>query len=159
MRRKDREVSDRSAILDIMGRCKVCHVAFGGDIYPYVVPLSFGFRERNGAITLYFHGAPEGHKLSLLARESRVAFSMEHMEAPVFIDSKNPCHSTVFFESVCGDGEMTLVTGEEKSEGLTAILEHYRERGGENSIPEAALEGTTVMVLHVRHIMGKRRRA
>ena len=156
MRRKDREISDRSAILEIMERCQVCHVAFGGDIYPYVIPLSFGFREKDGTLMLYFHGAMEGRKLSLLARNARVAFSMERMESPVVIDRKAPCQSTVFFESVCGDGEMTLATGEEKTEGLTAIIEHYQNTGGELHFPESALERTAVMVLHVHHIVGKR---
>lgn len=156
MRRKDREVSERSAILDIMQRCPVCHVAFGADDFPYVIPLSFAFVERNGEIILYFHSAAEGHKLDLLARDSKVAFSMEALDISVASDDEVACRSTVFFESVCGNGEMRLLTGEDKRAGIIAIAERYRMKGGSCHILDAALERTAVMALHVRQITGKR---
>lgn len=156
MRRKDREVSDRAAIFDIMKRCPVCHVAFSGDDYPYVIPLSFAFAEKNGGVILYFHSATEGHKLTLLARDPKVAFSMEATDVSVVTDDNMACRSTVFFESVCGTGEMYLLSEEEKRAGLIAIAERYRMKGGSCHILDAALERTTVMVLQVREISGKR---
>jgi nitroimidazol reductase NimA-like FMN-containing flavoprotein (pyridoxamine 5'-phosphate oxidase superfamily) len=59
MRRKDREVTDRSEILAIMKQCDVCRIAFACDEYPYIVPMNFGLTETDGEVTLYFHSALE----------------------------------------------------------------------------------------------------
>ncbi len=156
MRRKDREVSDRSEILDIMTRCPVCHVAFGDDEYPYVIPLSFAFTEKDGEIILYFHSAMDGHKLRLLARNSKVAFSMDSLDISVVTDDEVACRSTIFFESVCGNGEMRLLLGEEKRTGIIAIAERYKTKGALCHIVDSVLEHTAVMALHVSTITGKR---
>ena len=42
MRRKDREVTDKDAILDILLRCDTIRLGLAGADGPYVVPLSFG---------------------------------------------------------------------------------------------------------------------
>ena len=48
MRRKDREVQSLDEIFDILNRCDTVRVAFRGEEYPYVVPVSFGAELVNG---------------------------------------------------------------------------------------------------------------
>jgi nitroimidazol reductase NimA-like FMN-containing flavoprotein (pyridoxamine 5'-phosphate oxidase superfamily) len=50
-----------------------------GDDYPYIVPLSFGFEESDGVVCIYFHGAKEGFKQELIAKNNRVC-----IEADIF---------------------------------------------------------------------------
>lgn len=52
MRRKDREITDKNEIRDIIGRSKVIRIAFTGEEYPYVLPFNFGYEEKDGR--MYF---------------------------------------------------------------------------------------------------------
>ena len=42
MRRKDREVTDLSEIIEILKNCDVCRLALNDDGFPYILPLNFG---------------------------------------------------------------------------------------------------------------------
>lgn len=48
MRRKDREITDKNEIMDIIDRSKVIRIAFTGEEYPYVLPFNFGYEEKDG---------------------------------------------------------------------------------------------------------------
>ena len=41
MRRKDREITDKQAIYDIIKKCDVCRVAFFDETFPYIIPLRY----------------------------------------------------------------------------------------------------------------------
>ena len=57
MRRKDREITDKQAIYDIIKKCDVCRIAFFDETFPYIVPLNFGVTFENDTFSFYFHGA------------------------------------------------------------------------------------------------------
>ena len=79
MRRRDRQITDPAAIADLLSRCKVCRIAVTDRQGPYIVPLNFGYQlSESGALTLYFHSAQTGRKLSALqACTGPVAFEMD----------------------------------------------------------------------------------
>ena len=78
MRRKDRQVTEKEEILQIMQNCDVVRLGIKNeDSYPYIVPLNFGMEEVEGQVVLYLHSALEGHKLDLLRKDSYVSFEME----------------------------------------------------------------------------------
>ena len=62
MRRKDREITDREQILEILKNAKILRLGLFDDVYPYVVPLHYGFTFRDGKLAFYAHGAQEGLK-------------------------------------------------------------------------------------------------
>lgn len=68
MRRKDREVTDNCEINKIINSCQIIRLAFADGVAPYIVPLNFGFEEKDGKRTFYFHGAKEGRKLDLIKK-------------------------------------------------------------------------------------------
>ena len=47
MRRRDREITDKQEILEVMRKCDVCRVALHDGDYPYIVPLNFGLQVEN----------------------------------------------------------------------------------------------------------------
>ena len=67
MLRKDREITDRVAIIDIIRKSHVCHLAFNDAStgYPYIVPMNFGIVEDGDNLSLAFHCAKRGHKLDV----------------------------------------------------------------------------------------------
>ena len=48
MRRKDREVIRHADLLDMVARFKVCRLGLWDGREVYVVPLNFGYEERDG---------------------------------------------------------------------------------------------------------------
>ncbi|MCL1811768.1 MAG: pyridoxamine 5'-phosphate oxidase family protein [Methanomassiliicoccaceae archaeon] len=124
MRRKDREVRDKSEIQEIILRCKTCHVAMVDDGMPYVVPLSFGCRFLEGdVLELFFHSAHEGRKIDILKKNSRVCFEMAYEGEPLFTET--PCNSGYYFGSVIGNGEAEFIHDpDEKCEALSIMFRH-----------------------------------
>lgn len=152
MRRKDREITDRQEILDIMGRCDVCRLALNGsDGYPYLLPLNFGMGEADGVLYLYFHGAAEGTKYDLIARDCRTSFEMDCSHRVVA--GPDACSWTMEYESVIGAGRLELLTPAQAPEALPVIMEHY----GGSGLPfnEALLKRTAILRLTVERMTAK----
>ena len=54
MRRKDREITDRSKLEKIIKKSRICRLAMVDGNVPYVVPLNFGYCDG----TLFFSQRP-----------------------------------------------------------------------------------------------------
>lgn len=151
MRRHDREIVDRADMLRVLNACDVLHVALQGETYPYVVPLSFGWEERNGRVVLYVHGAREGLRHVLLARCPRVAVEASRMFR--YVDTGHGLTCT--YESVMGTGEAEAVRGEEAERGLQAIVRHCGF--ADYACGPQVLAATSVWRITLNEITGKRR--
>jgi uncharacterized protein len=133
MRRKDREVTEFHKIIKIMKACKVCHVAFFDDEYPYVVPMTFGMEAKDGeGVNLYFHGAKEGRKHDVIKKNNKVSFVMENTYGIVTGPQVGACECTMEFECVMGTGTIEYVAEEEKVAALQTMLQQYKIEEGEN---------------------------
>ena len=122
MRRKDREVENREEIYDILKRCSTVKIAMHGDVYPYVVPVSFGTEMIEDRVILYFHCARSGTKIQLLQANPHVC-----VEGEIFRQIETTAHGiTARYESVIGFGECTFVSEpEEILHGMNLLTEHY----------------------------------
>lgn len=159
MRRSDREITDFDAVIEVMSRCTVCHVAFGGGEYPYVVPMNFGMSVEGRGVTLYFHGAAEGKKHDLIKSCGRAAFSMAVVGDVVLGPPGDPCSSSICYESVTGTGDIDYVPESGKLAALDRIM-HQCDRSGSGaySYRSGPLEATAVLRLRVNSLSGKRRK-
>jgi len=63
----------REEIERVIGRQRVCRIAFGGDKYPYIALFQYAYI--NG--TLYFHFTSYGKKVDLLEKNARVCVEIE----------------------------------------------------------------------------------
>lgn len=52
MRRKDREVTELETVKEIIRQCDVLRLGLADGDYPYIVPMNFGWEEKEGR--LYF---------------------------------------------------------------------------------------------------------
>ena len=91
MRRSDREITDIQEILAVMKRCDVCRLALHDVEYPYILPVNFGMQIEDGQVILYFHGAREGRKYDLIARDNRASFEMDCSHKLVLDPHKGNC--------------------------------------------------------------------
>ena len=153
MRRMDREITDFQEMVEVMERCDVCRLALNASEVPYILPLNFGMEVENGQVTLYFHGAREGTKYELIARDNRVSFEMDCGHRLILDDEKKTCSMT--YESVIGRGLIETVPDSDKLKGLKLIMAHYRQE--DFPFPEETAAITTVLRLTVSEMTGKRR--
>ena len=152
MRKSEREIRERADILDVIARCQTVRLGLFSDDYPYIVPLSFGFEERDGRLTVYFHCAKEGKKTDLLARDSRICLEWDSLAGYV-----ETGHSvTADYESVIAFGRAHRCEGEERVRGISLLLGHTGFPG--YSAREcAALPVVDVWRVDCEQVMGKRR--
>ncbi len=122
MRRKDREVQNKTEVFDILNRCDTIRIGMHSNQYPYVVPVSFGMEVVNDKAVVYFHCAQQGLKVDLLRANPNVC-----IEGDIFIQVEKTAHGiTTRYESVIGFGECQILTDvDEIKHGLKVLLGHY----------------------------------
>ncbi len=153
MRRSDREVKKFEDILAIMEKCDVCRIALNNDGYPYILPLNFGMCVKGEKIELFFHGAIEGTKYDLIAKDNRAAFEMDCGHKLVTEAESGNC--TMEYESVIGQGHIEMISDDEKDNALCILMQHYHQE--EFPFNKAIIPNTKVFKLVVEKVTGKRR--
>ncbi|GBG56966.1 pyridoxamine 5'-phosphate oxidase [Sporomusaceae bacterium FL31] len=160
MRRKDREITGFDHILKVMKCCKVCHVAFFDDEYPYVVPMTFGIEvNENNEVNIYFHGAKEGRKHDLIKKDNKVSFVMEDIHGIVTGPQVGACECTMEFECVMGTGTIEYVAEEEKFAALQTMLQQYDVQEGKDNyhFQHQVVPRIHVLRLRVNSLSAKKR--
>ncbi|NPV93198.1 MAG: pyridoxamine 5'-phosphate oxidase family protein [Firmicutes bacterium] len=150
MRKKEKEVTDQTAIEAIIQDAAVCRLGLVDNGEPYIVPMNFGYS--NGR--LFFHSAKEGRKLDVIRSSSRVCFELE--SGVEVIGAEKPCGWTTRFSSVIGYGRAYIVEdAEEKKAGLDVIMRHYAGPG-DFAYPPVTLEKTAIILVEVESMTAKR---
>ena len=151
MRRREKAVTDSAGLESILWEGRICQLAIPDLPVPYIVTLNYGYR--NG--TLYFHSAPEGHKITLLRQGGPVAFTVAVDRG--IVEAEAACNWGTRFRSVVGYGRVEfLAAQEEKREALKVLMAQYADR--EFEFPENAIAGTTVFRLVIEEMTGKESR-
>lgn len=153
MRRRDREITDINEMIEVMKKCDVCRLALNDEDYPYILPINFGMETDKGQIVLYFHGANEGKKYDLIAKDCRACFEMDCSHKLVTDIPKGNC--TMEYESVIGRGRIEIVPDEEKYNALCILMKHYHKE--DFPFNQAIMPQTTCFKLIVEEMTGKRR--
>lgn len=150
MRKKEKEIKDKSVIESIIKRATVCRIALSEDNVPYIVPLNFGYKDN----FLYFHSAKEGRKIDMIRKNKDVCFEID-IDSEL-IEAEHPCDWSTKYYSIIGFGEAFLVEDlEEKREALDIIMEHY---SGKSSFeyPEKIINSLTVIKVRIERMTGKK---
>ncbi|HPD97718.1 MAG TPA: pyridoxamine 5'-phosphate oxidase family protein [Synergistales bacterium] len=149
MRRKEKEITERSQIEAILKRAKMCRVAFFDNEYPYMVPLCFGFDGQS----IWFHGFNGGKKMECLRKNPRVCFEVE--EDIEIVENPDPCEWTVKYRSVVGFGTATIVEETEaKRAGLDVIVTQFA--GHPIHFPDQAMAAVAVVRIDIESMTGRR---
>ncbi len=120
--RREREITDRAAILEILDESKVVHIAMIDGDEPYLVAMNYGYTmDEDGKLTLYVHGATAGRKLDVLNANSKVFVEMECKMMP--IEGNVACQYGMAYASLMGSGKAVILgTPEEKMEALSILM-------------------------------------
>ncbi len=148
MRRKDKEIKNKSAIEEILRQAAVCRIAMCDAGVPYLVPMSFGYEEG----CLHLHSASEGKKIDVLKHNPSVCFELDIGQE--LVGNENPCKTSLKYRSVIGYGKAVFVVDrEEKKRSLDAIVRQYS--GQAYDYPEESLNEVTIIRIHVESMTGK----
>lgn len=135
MRRKDREITDKSKIDEIIRGCHCCRLGFCDKGQVYIVPLNFGFIPKAGGGTLYFHGAKAGRKYQLLQASPTVTFEMDREYW--LTGGEVACDYACHFQSVMGQGRASIISDpEEKLVALKALMNQAVTHHHKNALPQ-----------------------
>jgi nitroimidazol reductase NimA-like FMN-containing flavoprotein (pyridoxamine 5'-phosphate oxidase superfamily) len=150
MRRKEKEITEKKGIEEVLCSAMVCRLAMSAADQPYMVPLCFGYKDGN----LYFHCAREGMKLDILQKNKKVCFECDMGHEVVRSDT--PCEWGMKGLSVIGFGRAHLIDAPEaKREALDLIMEHY---GGKGPFlyKEKGFEKSLIIKVEIESMTGKR---
>jgi uncharacterized protein len=130
VRRRDKEITDPRAILDVLLRGDVLRLAMIDEHgAPYLVPLSYVARPGEPAsplsgLTLLLHSALEGKKIAALRRDPRVCFEVAVDVA--IVPAAQARNATMRFRSVIGTGRASFLADPgARLRALQAIADRY----------------------------------
>ena len=155
MTRRERQVTDRDEIREILVKSKVVHIGMVDGDEPYVVPMNYGYTmDEDGHLTLYLHGATQGRKLDILRKNPKVFFSLECDVAPFSGDVA--CRYGMAYRSLMGKG--TAVFVEDPAEKIAAMVELMKtQTGGDFTFEEKLVKVVSVIRIEVTEYTAKKR--
>ena len=155
MTRREREITDRQEIREILDRSRVAHIAMTDGDEPYVVPMNYGYAmDDTGTLSLYIHGAMKGRKLDLMRQNPKVFFEMECDVQPFAGDIA--CRYGMAYRSVMGRGRAVFLEYPEEKDAALALL-MKTQTGKEFHFDEKTLQVVTVIRIDVQEYTAKRR--
>jgi nitroimidazol reductase NimA-like FMN-containing flavoprotein (pyridoxamine 5'-phosphate oxidase superfamily) len=150
MRRREKQITDVAELHEIIRAAEICRLALVDGDAPYVLPLSFGFDGR----CLYFHSAPEGRKVGILARNNRVCVEFEAGVA--ITETGSPCNWSAHYRTVLCFGRAVRLTGEaEKRYALSQIIAHYDPAAASGDLAGSHLRHLAVYRIDIEALDGK----
>lgn len=152
MRRKDREITEKEKLREIMDKCKVCRLAMQDEEGVYLVPLNYGYIWENDVLTLYFHSAKEGRKVRAIQKNQNVCFEMDCEHA--LIEADVPCAYGYEYACVMGNGKAVILEeAKEKAKALSVLMRHQTGAGFE--VSEQMAGGVAVIKVTAESYTGK----
>lgn len=120
MRRKDKEITNKKFVEEILRKSEICRIAMVDDGEPYLVPVNYGYSEND----IYIHSASQGKKIDILRKNNRVCFEIDYGHE--ILKDALACNWSAKYRSLIGYGNVDILTDEkEKRFGLDKIMEHY----------------------------------
>lgn len=119
--RREREVTDMNAILEILDQSKIVHIAMIDGDEPYMVTMNYGYTMDEGKLTLYVHGAMAGRKMDVMKANPKVFIEMECNMIP--LEGNVACQYGMAYSSIMGTGTAVILEKpEEKMAALTNLM-------------------------------------
>ncbi len=150
VRRDDRRMTEEECRSILAEATSGVLALSGDDGYPYAVPMSYVLK----GDTLYFHSAPEGHKIDAVKRCERASFCVADR------DRVDPEHYTTHYRSVIAFGRIRLVEDEAEMRcALHLLADKYSPQMGEGShrsVIDAEIHSVAVLAMQLEHITGKK---
>jgi len=103
MRRKDKEITEKAIIEEILRENAVGRLATSVDDQPYVVPINYVYFDGK----VFFHSHKDGAKMRNISKNPRVCFEVDSGE---IVKGEKPCDFTWKYMSVIIRGKASLIS-------------------------------------------------
>ena len=155
MRRSDREVTEKSKLVDILEKGDSCHIALCDGATPYLVTMNYGYEWTDNLI-IYLHCAKEGRKIDLIKKNPKVCFSVD--TGHELVVSETACGWGMKYKSVVGNGTIEIIENNaEKIKGLNLLMQHYSGKS-DFTYEEKMLQATALLKITIADITGKEKK-
>lgn len=149
MRRKEREITDRKEIDEIISLGKVMHLALSDNNLPFLIPVFYAY----DGTSLYFHSAKAGTKIDILKRNNNVCFEISVDNG--IVESDMACDFEAKHRTVIGFGKAQFLESEDdKIAVLDRIVSQFTDKKFE--YPKGNLHATAVIRIDIESIKGKK---
>lgn len=148
MRRKNQLLSHEETIQLLQQATSGVLAVSGEHQYPYAVPLSFLYEQNK----IYFHCAPEGHKLDAIANNPKVSFCV------IAQDDVKPTEYTTYYRSVIVFGTARILQAtDEKRHAIELLAAKYTpdDKAGRQEEIDKAFSRLTMVEIAIDHMTGK----
>lgn len=146
-----KDITDNSEMLEVISKCKVCHVGFSEDGIPYVLAFNFGYADG----IVYLHCAKEGHKLNVLKNNNNVCveFDTDH---EIFARHKEvACSWRMRYRSVVAWGKAEIVEDyDKKVEALNIFMRNYTDMEFKYSTP--SVNNVNIIAIAIHKMTGRK---
>lgn len=148
MRRKEKEITERSQIEAIIQKSTVCRLGMSENNIPYIVPLCFGYKDN----MIYIHTYLKGKKIDILLKNQNVCFEFDINTE--ITEGEKPCKWGMKYRSVIGFGKAFFINyPEQKRKALNIIMNQYSQ--GTFQFPDDIVEKTSVIKIEITSMTGK----
>jgi nitroimidazol reductase NimA-like FMN-containing flavoprotein (pyridoxamine 5'-phosphate oxidase superfamily) len=153
VRRKDKEITDKNEIEQILSSSMVGRLGTCANGIPYITPMNFIYDKDTSKI--FLHCANEGRKLENIRINPNVCFEVEEVKDVIV---KQPtCGSSVAYRSVIMFGSIKILSDSRtKNYALQKLAEKYAPQNPKTLFTDAMLNKTNVLEIEIKEITAKR---
>lgn len=153
MRRKDKAITDKNEIEEILLTSTVGRLGTCSNGIPYITPMNFTYDKETSKI--FLHCANEGRKLDNIRVNPYVCFEVEEVKNVIV---KQPtCASSVAYRSVIIFGNIKILSEvNAKNYGLQKLAEKYAPQNPKIPFTDAMLNRTNVLEIEIKEMTAKR---
>ena len=149
MRRKDKQITDRTMMDKILMEAEILHLALCDNGMPYALCMNFGYDGE----AIYIHGALEGKKMDILKANPVVSF--QAVCDYQTIKNEDASEFTSYYRSVVGMGHVEILTDlSDKRYGLDVLMAAY-DPGKTFTFDDKTIDRTAVMRIVIDSMDGK----
>ncbi|MCW4050931.1 MAG: pyridoxamine 5'-phosphate oxidase family protein [Candidatus Bathyarchaeota archaeon] len=152
MRRKDKEITEKVILEEILLENQVGRLGTAVDGVPYVVPMNYGYRDGK----IYLHTHKDGKKIKDIQKNPRVCFEVDSGE---MIVNEDPCDFSWDYRSVIANGTAKIIDDPEKKlEALRIISDKYSFGKGQKLTQEQVNKFPILYIIEItiNEMKGKR---
>ena len=152
MRRKDKEITEKVVIEEILRQNDVGRLATAVDNVPYIVPMNFAYISDK----IYLHTHKDGKKIKDIQKNPKVCFEVDSGE---IITGEDPCNFSWEYKSAIVYGKARILESpEERITALRFISDKYSFGKGQLITPEIMEKNKHLWLIEIKidKMTGKR---
>jgi len=152
MRRKEKEITSKQEIIDILTTTKYVTVAMCVENNPYLVTLTHGYDEKNNS--LYFHCAKQGKKIDIL-KQNNVVWGQALIDHGYVEGKCDHLYATIHFK-----GRVSFIEDIDEKEHALKIMIKQQEKIPEpvmnDQLSKESLRNVTIGRIDLTFLSGKK---